>query len=1022
MNQIYKVIWNVSRQVWMAVGELTSSRGKNKSVTSKCPHRQYLSGVASALVLFSLSAGSVLAEVATTGNVNPIQDPNPSASWDLGGNNLFVGDTGVGSLLIDDGSTVSNNFGYIGRYDGDNGSVTVDSSGSSWTNTSMLFVGLAGDGSLAINNGGTVSNTLGYIGSSASSSGWVTVDGANSSWINSEELTVGRSGTGSLTISNGGAVSNTLGSIGGNSAGNGSVTVDGANSSWTNSSSIYVGEYGTGSLDISNGGAVSNTIGVIGRWSGSNGSVTVDGTDSSWINSTDLTVGRAGTGSLDISNGAVVETNSGAGTLTIANQASATGTVNIGAAAGEGAVAAGTLSAASVVFGAGTGKLVFNHTEAAYEFAPTISGAGSVELYSGKTIFTGANTYSGGTSINAGTLQVGNGGTSGSVIGDISNNGSLVFNRSDSVTYADVISGTGSLTQSGAGSLTLTGNNTYSGVTSINAGTLQIGNGGTTGSISGDISNNGSLVFNRTDSQTFAGDISGAGSINLASGSTRFTGNLSSYTGTLSNDATLSVADGKTLTLGGNYSQTADGIFNMGASSSSSFGKLLVNGTATFAGDSKINVDVTSEKNLANGATLSSVISAGTLDASTFAVTDNSALFNFSAAINGNQVDLKVSAASSSGVTKSVTATGFNPGLGAARVLDGFVSGGSTGTDMDNVVEAFGQLSTDQQISDAVAETLPLLVSGTTQVATGTLRSTNRVIQARQSGFSGLSSGDGFFTDKNVWVKPVGSWTTQDERNGVSGYRADSYGMVGGMDGELNAHTRLGFALSYMSSDVKGRDSASGNKVDIDAYQAIFYGSRSLQNHPDIELNWQASLGMNKNEGKRTMRFIGRTAKADYDSYTAQIGVGAGKRFELNDTTTLIPSIRADYAYIKDESYTEKGAGALNMDVGSNHVDEFVVMAQSHISHQLNDTTSLTANAGLGYDFINDTTSLTASYSGGGAAFTTKGIDPSPWLGRAGVGLNFSTSDTSEITARYDVEGREDFLNQTASVKFRWMF
>ena len=86
------------------------------------------------------------------------------------------------------------------------------------------------------------------------------------------------------------------------------------------------------------------------------------------------------------------------------------------------------------------------------------------------------------TTISAGTLQIGNGGTTGSVAGDVVDNAALVFNRSDALTYGGVISGTGSLTKSGTGTLTLTGDNTYTGGTTISAGTLQIGNGGTTGS------------------------------------------------------------------------------------------------------------------------------------------------------------------------------------------------------------------------------------------------------------------------------------------------------------------------------------------------------------------------------------------------------------------------------------------------------------------------------------------------------------------------------------------------------------
>ena len=88
--------------------------------------------------------------------------------------------------------------------------------------------------------------------------------------------------------------------------------------------------------------------------------------------------------------------------------------------------------------------------------------------------------------INAGILQIGNGGATGSVAGNIVNNASLFFNRSDTFTYDGVISGTGSLGKFGPGTLVLAGNNTYTGVTNVNQGVLQIGNGATSGSIAGD--------------------------------------------------------------------------------------------------------------------------------------------------------------------------------------------------------------------------------------------------------------------------------------------------------------------------------------------------------------------------------------------------------------------------------------------------------------------------------------------------------------------------------------------------------
>lgn len=100
----------------------------------------------------------------------------------------------------------------------------------------------------------------------------------------------------------------------------------------------------------------------------------------------------------------------------------------------------------------------------------------------GTQVLSGTNTYTGTTTISAGILQIGNGGTSGSIAGNITDNATLVFNRSDNVTYSGIISGSGAVTQAGSGTVTLSGTNTYSGGTAINAGTIQMGDNSTVGS------------------------------------------------------------------------------------------------------------------------------------------------------------------------------------------------------------------------------------------------------------------------------------------------------------------------------------------------------------------------------------------------------------------------------------------------------------------------------------------------------------------------------------------------------------
>ena len=96
-------------------------------------------------------------------------------------------------------------------------------------------------------------------------------------------------------------------------------------------------------------------------------------------------------------------------------------------------------------------------------------------------LLTAANSYTGATTISAGTLQLGNGtaGNDGTVASSsIVNNSSLVFNRSGSSSYDGVISGSGNVTKFGAGTQTLSGSNTYTGNTAVSAGRLELASTG----------------------------------------------------------------------------------------------------------------------------------------------------------------------------------------------------------------------------------------------------------------------------------------------------------------------------------------------------------------------------------------------------------------------------------------------------------------------------------------------------------------------------------------------------------------
>jgi outer membrane autotransporter protein len=252
----------------------------------------------------------------------------------------------------------------------------------------------------------------------------------------------------------------------------------------------------------------------------------------------------------------------GAGILTLTGTSSYSGGTTI--AAGTLQLGNGGTSGSIVGNVADNGTLVFNRSDA-LTLDGVISGTGTAnQTGTGTTILTGDNTYTGGTTISAGTLQLGNGGTSGSIVGNVTDNGTFVFNRSDTVSFASLISGTGAVNQAGTGTTILIGDNTYTGGTTISAGTLQLGNGGTSGSIVGNVSDNGTLAFNRTDTVTFSGSISGTGAVSQAgTGTVILTGDNSYIGGTTISAGTLQLGNGGTSgSIVGNVADNGTFVFN----------------------------------------------------------------------------------------------------------------------------------------------------------------------------------------------------------------------------------------------------------------------------------------------------------------------------------------------------------------------------------------------------------------------------------------------------------------------------
>ena len=501
-------------------------------------------------------------------------------SWNNSGD-LIVGNAGNGTLTIGGSGTVTGSTNgllgaaVLGNQTGSAGTVTM--SGGSWINSGDLIVGNNGTGALTITSG-TLSNGYNNIGAAigylTGSTGSVTMSGGT--WINDGYLLVGSSGTGSMAMS-GGIMSSYGGSIGDSAGSTGSMTVSGG--IWSNNE-LYVGYSGTGTLTISGTGTVSVGGGAgpvtIASQAGSVGTLNfgTNGGSAGTLSAGTIAFG-SGAGVINFNqtnattlsgsisgNGTVNQLGTGTTTLTGNNSYTGTTTISAGTLQIGNGGASGTLGTTNVI---DNGTLALNRSDVV-TLGNTISGTGAfIQKGTGTTTLTGNNSYTGTTTISAGTLQIGNGGASGTLgTTNVIDNGTLALNRSDVVTLGNTISGTGAFIQKGTGTTTLTGNNSYTGTTTISAGTLKLGAGASLASTNinlGTMASQGTLdLTGKSSGYTVATNqaLSGSGSVTMAA------------------SQTLTIASGANLAPGNNGS-----------------GVLTVNGSLTLATNSSTSMEVT---------------------------------------------------------------------------------------------------------------------------------------------------------------------------------------------------------------------------------------------------------------------------------------------------------------------------------------------------------------------------------------------------------------------------------------------
>lgn len=753
----------------------------------------------------------------------------------------------------------------------------------------------------------------------------------------------------------------------------------------------------TGTLQVGSGG----TTGSLGAGDVTNNATLVFNRSNSIIVTNFIT----GTGSLR---------KSGSGALTLIADNDYTGGTVISAGAlqvGDGGTT-GSLGSGIV---SNNATLIFNRSDD-FTVGNLIAGSGTLtQSGSGTLTLTNNNTYTGRTIISNGVLQVGDGGTTGSLgTGVVSNNSSLVFNRSDSIILSNTVTGVGSLTHAGGGTLTLVGNSSYSGQTVISAGTLQVGNGGTTGMLgTGEVSNAGALIFSRTNdiivvnviSGTGAVTHAGAGNLALTAANTYSGGTWVNNGGTLAvmNNSALGAGDmnlisgtlqadltpsNSVINIGGNYTQGSNGILQIvvGGAVTGLFDQVNIAGDATLDGTLRLVDEGGYQPH--HGDELVILMAGGTITG-TFATVDNQLVFSPLLSLQTNYT--------ASEVTLTWEQLSFVPYASTPNQMA--------------VAAALDSIATSTVASDvALVDFLDYLPAGTNGLpAAFDLIAPEELASMFTVAFAGMDAqGYQFLKRANELragyhqlyagildpASPEASDATLDKRWGlyaeVSGQMADvqgdanagsydqtGYGVTVGVDRRIGENIAFGAAVGYAKADA----SLAGNgEVNADRAYAQLYGVWFRQG---VHVEAMIGGGLDTFDTRRQGLDGIAEGSADGMEWHALLAGGydwqeGGWRFG--------PVAMAQYMSARIDGISETGSMA-PLQIDAQNADTFYTQLGAHLlyRHYIEGTwTFVTPEVYIAWrhDFIEDPVEITSRFvSGSGNAFTVTG----PQLGQDSI-------------------------------------
>ena len=232
-----------------------------------------------------------------------------------------------------------------------------------------------------------------------------------------------------------------------------------------------------------------------------------------------------------------------------------------------------------------------------------------------------------------------------------------------------------------------------------------------------------------------------------------------------------------------------------------------------------------------------------------------------------------------------------------------------------------------------------------------------------------------------------------------------------------------GHARVVKSWDIDG-DGIQNDKTEIVNYQFTLYGDYTTDN---MYLEGMLGYGTSNVDTSRDITFGGLnlTARGAYDAdqYTARVGGGVPI---TSGSSTITPNAAFQYTHVTSDSFTETGAGVLNLVIAPEDLDMAVGILGLNWQSSFQSTGGTWTpqiRTSVSYDFAGDDADSVSRFTGQTTVFTTKGAEVEELGGAIGAGMSFSTADGGwAVSADYDADVKNDFLAHTGRLQAKFNF